>query len=137
MILGEHVGFRCDGCSGSIHGIRHKCSFCPDYDLCTQCKQKGTHNHHMLHDIQAPPAPHSNASTQYPAYPQTPTQYPGYPQTPTQYPGNPQTQYPGYPQTPNQYPAYPQNPQQTQSSQPPQTGQQIVQTVSQPVQSSA
>jgi len=40
-----HPGVVCDGCSGSISGIRYKCSSCSDYDLCSACEAKpGIHD---------------------------------------------------------------------------------------------
>jgi len=33
----------CDNCQERIKGLRWKCLKCPDYDLCTTCKQKNVH----------------------------------------------------------------------------------------------
>lgn len=33
----------CDHCNSRIRGIRHKCSVCPDYDLCDACEKLGVH----------------------------------------------------------------------------------------------
>lgn len=50
----EHVGVTCDGCNGPIHGVRHKCAECPDFDLCEKCigleQVRYTHfnSHHFL-----------------------------------------------------------------------------------------
>lgn len=34
----------CDNCQERIKGLRWKCLVCPDYDLCTACKQKNVHS---------------------------------------------------------------------------------------------
>ena len=49
-----HHGVVCDGCEGEIHGIRFKCSVCPDYDLCSVCKTTGLHGEHELRAITVP-----------------------------------------------------------------------------------
>lgn len=50
----RHRHVFCDGCRGSIIGIRHKCLVCPDYDLCPDCIQKGTHDEHVMIRIVSP-----------------------------------------------------------------------------------
>lgn len=49
-----HFGVICDNCDGSIIGNRYKCSVCPDYDLCEECKQKNIHNEHSMNKITKP-----------------------------------------------------------------------------------
>ncbi|XP_078345769.1 uncharacterized protein LOC144631230 [Oculina patagonica] len=40
-----HKGIVCAGCSQAIAGIRYKCCFCTDYDLCEDCEGKeGIHD---------------------------------------------------------------------------------------------
>jgi hypothetical protein len=40
-----HFHVICDGCEQApLIGIRWKCTTCPDYDLCSNCKDKGIHN---------------------------------------------------------------------------------------------
>ena len=41
-----HASYRCDECDGHpIVGVRWHCDTCPDYDICTPCKEKTTHEH--------------------------------------------------------------------------------------------
>jgi len=50
-----HHGVTCDGCNTfPLRGIRHKCSSCPNYDLCDSCESKGIHNHHSFTKIIQP-----------------------------------------------------------------------------------
>jgi len=39
-----HEGVVCDGCEGKITGVRYKCGFCYNYDLCEVCESKGIHD---------------------------------------------------------------------------------------------
>jgi len=44
----------CDGCEGEIRVIRFKCLTCPDYDLCSECIDKGIHDEHPMIRITSP-----------------------------------------------------------------------------------
>lgn len=49
-----HSGIQCDGplCASAnkyIHGIRYKCTSCPDYDLCASCEANPATNHNPDH----------------------------------------------------------------------------------------
>eukprot|EP00026_Physarum_polycephalum_P005779 Phypoly_transcript_05817.p1 GENE.Phypoly_transcript_05817~~Phypoly_transcript_05817.p1 ORF type:complete len:560 (-),score=133.88 Phypoly_transcript_05817:71-1750(-) len=46
-----HEGVTCDGCQGSVVGIRYKCSVCWDYDLCESCEAKGAAVHDISHPL--------------------------------------------------------------------------------------
>lgn len=35
----------CDGCDKAIHGVRHKCFECPDFDYCSECYKNARHSH--------------------------------------------------------------------------------------------
>jgi sequestosome 1 len=50
----QHPGVVCDGCQGSIFGVRYKCCQCIDYDLCSNCEQKGIHSDHNMYTIERP-----------------------------------------------------------------------------------
>ncbi|KAL5460258.1 hypothetical protein EMCRGX_G033690 [Ephydatia muelleri] len=52
-----HPGIRCDGCNGSVCGIRYKCSVCSNYDLCSSCKNNGGHLEHIMAAIKSPQDP--------------------------------------------------------------------------------
>lgn len=49
-----HPGVSCDGCKGSISGVRYKCATCPDYDLCSGCKEKDLHKEHSFVRLDKP-----------------------------------------------------------------------------------
>ena len=49
-----HPGVMCDGCEGSIRGLRYKCLVCPDFDLCKICEGKGMHIQHDMMKITTP-----------------------------------------------------------------------------------
>jgi len=50
----RHRHVYCNGCRGSIWGIRYKCLTCPDYDLCQECTQKALHDEHPMIRIASP-----------------------------------------------------------------------------------
>lgn len=54
--LPVHPAF-CDNCENIIVGQRHKCSVCPDYDLCNACVQLSpkVHKDHSFQVIEKPP----------------------------------------------------------------------------------
>jgi hypothetical protein len=58
-----HLGVVCDGCNGSIVGIRYKCSVCNDYDLCEKCEAKGAIIHDPNHPMLKIIVPIRNVST--------------------------------------------------------------------------
>lgn len=45
-----HVGIICDNCETPIRGIRYKCRYCKDYDLCEQCESL-PHIHNEKHSF--------------------------------------------------------------------------------------
>ena len=49
-----HYGVVCDGCNGSVIGMRYKCKQCPDFDLCSACKAKSMHSEHEFTEISKP-----------------------------------------------------------------------------------
>jgi hypothetical protein len=51
-----HPNVTCDGCWGSIKGVRYHCGNCIDYDLCATCEAAGTHQEtgHLLIKIRKP-----------------------------------------------------------------------------------
>ncbi|EKM50962.1 uncharacterized protein PHACADRAFT_262870 [Phanerochaete carnosa HHB-10118-sp] len=55
----EHFGVTCDGCRQRIHGVRHKCLHCTDFDFCDKClsnsvvrEQHGFH--HQFYPVDSP-----------------------------------------------------------------------------------
>jgi hypothetical protein len=49
--LEMHYGVTCDSCGQSpIVGRRHKCSACPDFDLCERCKAQNDSSNGQIHD---------------------------------------------------------------------------------------
>ena len=47
-----HSGVSCDVCEVyPIGGVRYKCTVCDDYDLCSKCKQIGSHPQHKMKRI--------------------------------------------------------------------------------------
>jgi len=53
-----HFGVTCDGCNAHpIRGNRHKCTECPNYDLCDKCLAQGIHKEHSFNKITQPSRP--------------------------------------------------------------------------------
>eukprot|EP01102_Stenamoeba_stenopodia_P011826 TRINITY_DN365_c0_g2_i3.p1 TRINITY_DN365_c0_g2~~TRINITY_DN365_c0_g2_i3.p1 ORF type:complete len:384 (-),score=117.87 TRINITY_DN365_c0_g2_i3:97-1248(-) len=53
-----HFGVVCDGCQlFPLRGTRHRCTQCPDYDLCQSCLDKGIHKDTAHVFVQVPPHP--------------------------------------------------------------------------------
>ncbi|RUS29033.1 hypothetical protein BC938DRAFT_481143, partial [Jimgerdemannia flammicorona] len=66
----------------TVHSTRWKCSDCPDYDLCSECKENNTYEHCPSHSFVAIYKPHGYASAPAP----TPTPTPAPVSTPTPIP---------------------------------------------------
>jgi len=50
-----HFGVKCDGCGTKpVKGIRYKCSVCPNFDYCEDCKAKFTEHKHEFQKIEVP-----------------------------------------------------------------------------------
>lgn len=64
-----HQGVTCDGCNGEVRGIRYKCTVCPDYDLCSQCKSTGLHGEHEMMAIERPQWPFCHFGMYFPGAP--------------------------------------------------------------------
>ena len=45
-----HPGAICDGCFQQIYGVIHLCRVCPDYCLCSECKDSDVHKEHDMID---------------------------------------------------------------------------------------
>lgn len=40
--MAVHDGVSCDGCGvAPLRGVRYRCAFCPNYDLCARCLEAG------------------------------------------------------------------------------------------------
>ncbi|RGB22505.1 hypothetical protein C1646_55272 [Rhizophagus diaphanus] len=62
-----HHGIVCDNCNKTIHGMRWKCTFCQNYDLCQDCKSN-IHDHpnnHMFQPIAYPRIDNYNSGMYY------------------------------------------------------------------------
>ena len=50
--IGLHVGIACDVCKVTpITGIRHNCTVCPDYNLCSKCRHNNHHSQHVMKEL--------------------------------------------------------------------------------------
>eukprot|EP00048_Salpingoeca_helianthica_P024042 m.29293 g.29293 ORF g.29293 m.29293 type:complete len:647 (-) comp9149_c0_seq2:34-1974(-) len=50
-----HPRVVCDGCNSRIVGVRYKCMFCPDFDLCSACEDQDLHRpDHLFVKIRRP-----------------------------------------------------------------------------------
>ena len=43
-----HPGAICDGCFQQIYGVMHLCLVCPNYCLCSECKDNEVHKEHDM-----------------------------------------------------------------------------------------
>lgn len=43
-----HPGAICDGCFQQIYGVMHLCRVCPNYCLCSECKDNEVHKEHDM-----------------------------------------------------------------------------------------
>ncbi|PKK59466.1 hypothetical protein RhiirC2_857328 [Rhizophagus irregularis] len=62
-----HHGIVCDNCNKTIHGMRWKCTFCQNYDLCQDCKSN-IHDHpnnHMFQPFVYPSIDNYNSGSDY------------------------------------------------------------------------
>ena len=55
-----HAGVICDECQENIVGLRYKCLYCSNYDLCKECESTGIHDHHIMLRISSPNSTVSN-----------------------------------------------------------------------------
>ncbi len=56
-----HDGISCDGCGAlPLRGVRYRCAFCPNYDLCAPCLEAAEATPRSL--FGAPPLPQSPAA---------------------------------------------------------------------------
>ena len=47
-----HIGIFCNYCGQNpISGVRYKCTVCPDYDLCSKCRQDKHHGEHHMKEM--------------------------------------------------------------------------------------
>ena len=49
-----HPGAICGGCYQQIYGVIHQCLVCPDYCLCSECKDSDVHKEHNMVGRQSP-----------------------------------------------------------------------------------
>jgi hypothetical protein len=47
-----HYNTVCNYCNHTIQGMRWKCTFCDDYDLCQDCKSSSFYDHPNNHIFQ-------------------------------------------------------------------------------------
>ncbi|CAB4421206.1 unnamed protein product [Rhizophagus irregularis] len=62
-----HYGVFCDYCKYTIRGLRWKCTYCRDYDLCQDCKPK-SHIHRHPNDHVFKLIPHSESAESAPQF---------------------------------------------------------------------
>ena len=49
-----HPGAICGGCYQQIYGVMHQCLVCPDYCLCSECKDSDVHKEHDMVGTHSP-----------------------------------------------------------------------------------
>jgi len=52
-----HPNMLCSECQGEGRGVWYKCTTCNDFLLCSECENRGLHDHHIMVRISAAKLP--------------------------------------------------------------------------------